>query len=58
MQLEEQAASVAQDEAIFIAAPKRRGARRAILANGLYDENDELAMVSMETLCSKAWGQG
>ena len=46
VQLEEQAASVAQDEAIFIAAPKRRGARRAILANGLYDENDELAMVA------------
>jgi hypothetical protein len=35
VQLEKEPASVAEDEAIFIAAPKWRGARRAILANGL-----------------------
>jgi hypothetical protein len=35
VQLKKQAASVAEHEAIFIAAPKWRGTRRAVLANGL-----------------------
>ena len=35
MQLQEQAAGVAEDGAGFIAAPERRGARCAVLAYGL-----------------------
>jgi len=35
MQLEEQAAGVAKDGAIFITPPKWCGACRAVLANGL-----------------------